>query len=172
MGRTIEQRLKITNTNIQSWQQVGFSAGAVERESALAERQMILERLLSALSLFFPALALALAGIGLYGVMNYSVTQQRKEIGIRMALGARSAQIVRRIALGMLGVVSFGALVGLTGGLVAGRFVQTLLFDVKATDVEMVVAPLLLLLSAGVLAALPSAIRATRIDPSETPRCE
>jgi putative ABC transport system permease protein len=150
----------------------GLSAGTVERQSAMAERQMIRERLLSALSLFFAALALALAGIGLYGVMNYSVTQQRKEIGIRMALGARSAQIVRRIALGMLGVVSFGALVGLIGGLVAGRFVQTLLFDVKATDVEMVAAPLLLLLGAGVLATLPSAIRATRIDPSETLRGE
>jgi hypothetical protein len=150
----------------------GLSAGAVERQSAMAERQMIRERLLSALSLFFAALALALAGIGLYGVMNYSVTQQRKEIGIRMALGARSAQIVRRIALGMVGVVSFGAIVGLMGGLVAGRFVQTLLFEVKATDGEMVVAPLLLLLSAGILAVVPSAIRATRIDPAETLRGE
>ena len=60
----------------------------------------------------------------------------------------------------------------LVGGLVAARFVQTLLFEVKATDGEMVVAPLLLLLSAGVLAVLPSAIRATRIDPAETLRGE
>jgi ABC-type antimicrobial peptide transport system permease subunit len=150
----------------------GFSAGALDRQSALVERQMIRERLLSALSLFFAALALALSGIGLYGVMNYSVTQQRKEIGIRMALGARSAQIVRRIALGMLGVVAVGALAGLIGGLAAGRFVQTLLFEVKATDAGMVAAPLLLLLSAGVLAALPPSIRATRIDPSKTLRGE
>lgn len=150
----------------------GFSAGAVDRQSALAERQMIRERMLSALSLFFATLALVLAGIGLYGVLNYSVTQQRKEIGIRMALGARPVQIVRRIAMGMLGVVSLGAIVGLIGGLAAGRFVQALLFEVRSTDVEMVAAPLLLLLSAGALAALPSAIRATRIDPSETLRGE
>jgi ABC-type antimicrobial peptide transport system permease subunit len=149
----------------------GLSAGTVERESALAERHMIRERLLSALSLFFATLAPVLAGIGLYRV-NFSVTQQRKEIGIRMALGAGSVQIVRRIAVGTLGVVSLGAIVGLIGGLAAGRFVQTLLFEVKATDVEMVAAPLLHLLGAGVLAALPSAIRATRIDPSETLRGE
>jgi hypothetical protein len=150
----------------------GFTAGAIERQSALAERQMIRERLLSALSMFFAALALVLAGIGLYGVLNYSVTQQRKEIGIRMALGARPVQIVRRIAAGMLGVVSLGGGVGLIGGLATGRLVQTLLFEVKATDVEMLVAPILLLLSAGGEAALPSAVRATRIDPSETLRGE
>jgi putative ABC transport system permease protein len=63
---------------------------------------MIRERLLSGLSLFFTTLALLLAGIGLYGVLNYSVTQQRKEIGIRIAQGARSVQIVQRIALGPL----------------------------------------------------------------------
>jgi putative ABC transport system permease protein len=150
----------------------GLTAGAVDTQTAKAERQMIRERLLSVLSLFFAALALALAGIGLYGVMNYSVTQLRKEIGIRMALGARSAQIVRRIALGMLGVVPFGAVAGLIGGLGAARFVQTLLFEVRATDVKTVTAPLVLLLFVGVLAALPSAIRATRIDPSETLRGE
>ena len=150
----------------------GLGVTAVERQSALAERQMIRERLLSGLSLFFAALALVLAGIGLYGVLNYSVTQQRKEIGIRMALGARSAQIVRRIATGILGAVSLGAVAGLLAGLAAGRFVQALLFEVKATDAEMVAMPLLLLLSTGVLAALPPAIRATRIDPAETLRGE
>jgi ABC-type antimicrobial peptide transport system permease subunit len=74
--------------------------------------------------------------------------------------------------MGMLGVVSLGAVVGLIGGVAAGRFVQTLLFEVRTKDVEMVAAPVLLLLSVGVLAALPSAIRATRIDPSEILRGE
>jgi predicted permease len=150
----------------------GLKVISIEPQSALAERQVIRERLLSSLSMFFAALALLLAGIGLYGVLNYSVTQQRKNIGIRMALGARSVQIVRGIALGMLGVVSLGAVVGLIGGLAIERFVQTLLFEVKATDVDMLAAPLLLLLSVAVFAALPSAIRATRIDPSETLRGE
>ena len=133
---------------------------------------MIRERLLSTLSLFFATLALLLAAIGLYGVLNYSVTQQRKEIGIRMALGAQSILIVQTVTMNLLGVVVLGVAVGLIAGLGAGRFVQTLLFDVKATDAAMVAAPIFLLLGAGVLAALPPAIRATRIDPAETLRGE
>ena len=131
----------------------GFRVNNIEPQTALVERQMIRERLLSTLSLFFATLALLLAAIGLYGVLNYSVTQQRKEIGIRMALGARSVLIVQRIAMSMLGVVVLGAAIGLIAGLGAGRFVQTLLFDVKATDAAMVATPIFLLLGAGVLAA-------------------
>jgi putative ABC transport system permease protein len=72
----------------------------------------------------------------------------------------------------MFGVVSLGAAVGLMAGLAAGRFVETLLFDVKATDADMIAAPLLLLLGIGILATLAPAIRATRIDPAETLRSE
>ncbi len=112
----------------------GFRVNSIETQSALVERQMIRERLLATLSLFFAILALMLAGIGLCGVLNYSVTQQRREIGIRMALGARAAQIVWRVTAGILGVVLLGSAVGLVGGLVIGRFVETFLFEVKATD--------------------------------------
>jgi len=150
----------------------GFSVRNVESQMALVRRQMVRERLLSTLSLFFATLALLLSGVGFYGVLNYSVTQRRKEIGIRMALGAQSIQIVQKITMSMLGVVLLGALVGLIAGLATGRFVQTLLFEVKATDTGMVAMPLFLLLSAGVLAALPPAIRAARIDPAETLRSE
>lgn len=150
----------------------GLRVSGVESQSVLAERQMIRERLLSALSLFFATLALVLAGIGLFGVLNYSVTQQRKAIGIRMALGARSLQIVREVTVGVLGVVLLGAAAGLFAGLAAGRFVEALLFEVKATDADMVAAPLLLLLGTGVVAALAPAIRATRIDPAATLRGE
>jgi ABC-type antimicrobial peptide transport system permease subunit len=150
----------------------GFSVRNVEPQMALVGRQMIRERLLSTLSLFFAALALLLSGVGLYGVLNYSVARQRKEIGIRMALGAGSIQIVQRISMSMLVVVVSGAAAGLVAAEFAARFVQTLLFEVKATDSGMLAIPLFLLLSTGVLAALPPAIRAARIYPAETLRSE
>jgi len=150
----------------------GYSVRNVEPQMALVRRQMVRERLLATLSMFFAIVALLLSAVGLYGVLNYSVTRQRKEIGIRMALGARPTQIVRRITISMLAVVLLGAAAGLMAGFFAGRFTETLLFEVKVTDAGMLATPVLLLLSAGLLAALPPAIRATRIDPAETLRGE
>jgi ABC-type antimicrobial peptide transport system permease subunit len=134
--------------------------------------QMLRERLLGTLSLFFAIVALMLAAIGLYGVLNYAVTWQRREIGIRMALGARPVQVVRRIAAGLLGTVSLGLLLGLAGGVACGRFVENLLFEVKTADPGRLTAPLLTLLGAALLAALPPAIRAAKIDPAQTLRSE
>jgi len=108
----------------------------------------------------------------LYGVLNYSVTQRRREIGIRMALGAGSAQVVRGVTAGLIGVVSLGLLIGLAGGVACGRFVESLLFEVKSADPGAVVTPLLTLVGAGLLAALAPAIRAVQIDPAQTLRSE
>jgi ABC-type antimicrobial peptide transport system permease subunit len=122
--------------------------------------------------MFFAIVALVLAAIGLYGVLNYSVVQQRREIGIRLALGARSAHVVRRVTAGIFGMVFLGLAIGLAGGLASGRFLEALLYGVKTTDVSVVAVPLLTLLGAVVLAALPPAIRAVRIDPAQTLRSE
>jgi predicted permease len=149
-----------------------FRVGHIEFQSALVRKQMIRERLLATLSFFFGIVALVLAVIGLYGVLNYSVIQQRREIGIRMALGARSAHVVRRVTTGMLAMVCLGSVMGLAGGLASARFVEALLFEVKATDSGIVVAPLLTLLVAAVMAAVPPAVRAVRIDPAQTLRSE
>jgi putative ABC transport system permease protein len=105
-------------------------------------------------------------------VLNYSVTQRRRDIGIRMALGARSAHVVRLVTSEMIGMVVLGSGIGLAGGLVGGRFVESLLFEVKATDLEIVAAPVLMLLGAALVAALPPAIRAVRVDPATTLRSE
>ncbi|HEV3199378.1 MAG TPA: ABC transporter permease [Bryobacteraceae bacterium] len=149
-----------------------FRVRNIDFQSALVRRQMIRERLLATLSFFFGVVALVLAVIGLYGVLNYSVIQQRREIGIRMALGARSGHVVGRVTTGMLAMVSLGSAIGLAGGLASGRFVEALLFEVKATDLGIVVVPLLTLLGAAVLAAVPPVIRAVRIDPAQTLRSE
>jgi predicted permease len=150
----------------------GFRVRNIEYQSALVRRQMVRERLLATLSFFFAIVALVLAAIGLYGVLNYSVIQQRREIGIRMAMGARSGHVVRRVTTGMLAMVCLGAAIGIAGGVASARVVETLLYDVKATALGIVAVPLLTLLSAAVLAALPPAIRAVRIDPAQTLRSE
>ncbi len=144
----------------------------VETQSALVQRHMIRERLLATLSLFFAIVALVLAGIGMYGVLNYSVIQQRREIGIRMALGARSAHVVRRVTTDLAGAVCLGAAIGLAGGLASGRFIETLLFEVKPVSLESALPPILALLAAALLAVLHPAIRAVEIDPAQTLRSE
>jgi ABC-type antimicrobial peptide transport system permease subunit len=141
-------------------------------QSTLIRRQVVRERLLATLSLFFAVLALLLAGIGLYGVLNYAVIQQRREIGVRMALGARATHLVRRVATEMLRPVGIGTLIGLAAGLGFGRLVESILFGVKATEAAPIATALLTLAVAAVLAALPPAIRAVRIDPAQTLRSE
>jgi len=116
--------------------------------------------------------ALLLAGIGLYGVLDYSVVERRREIGIRMAIGAQAGDIARRIAFEAFAMVAVGALAGLAVGMASVRYVQTLLYQVNPTDPGMLVWPWLTILAATVLAALPAIFRAVRIDPAAMLRAE
>jgi len=144
----------------------------IQPETNFLHGQMLRERLLATLSFFFAMVALVLAAVGLYGVLNYSVTWQRREIGIRIALGARPVDVIRRTTSGLLTMVAMGLLAGLAGGIACGRLTESLLFEIKATDPGTVAAPLLTLLGAALAAILPPAIRATRIDPAQTLRSE
>jgi predicted permease len=149
-----------------------FRALQVSPYSTMVKRQMVLERLLAILSFFFATVALLLAGIGLYGVLNYAVIQRRHEIGVRMALGARAADVVRQVVTEILGPVGVGSIVGLAGGLAFGGVIDRILFEVKASDATSIATPLLALAVAAALAALPPAVRAVRIDPAQTLRSE
>jgi len=147
-----------------------FKVHTVQSQSAFLRWQMLRERLLAALSFFFAVIALALAAIGLFGLLNYSVTRQRREIGICVALGARPSHVVHRVTSGLLSMVSLGLFVGLVIGVVCGRVVQSLLFEVRITDPGTMVGPLTILLGVALLAALPATFRAIRIDPAQTLR--
>ena len=150
--------------------------GLVVRDVApfavLVTQQMLRERLLAALSAFFAVLALLVAAIGMYGVLNYAVTRERREIGLRMALGARPAHVVGLITTRWLAVVFAGTAVGLAAGLAFGRTVRTLLFGIEPTDPLTLMAPIMALTAAAALASLPPSIRAVRIDPAESIRSE
>ena len=145
------------------------SLGALD---ALVRRQMIRERLLAILSVFFAGVAVLLAGVGLYGVLNYVVMQQRREIGIRVALGARAAHVIRRITARMLGSIGAGTAIGLTAGIAVERLVESLLFEVRSTDPSSWSLPILTMAATATLAALPPVARAIRIDPAQTLRSE
>jgi len=138
----------------------------------LVRAQMLRERLLASLSLFFAVVALALAAVGLYGLLNYSVTWRRREIGIRIALGAGPEQVARRVITGVVGMVAVGLIAGMAGGIASGRFVASLLFEVKPSDPQAVAVPVLALIGAAFIAAGHPLLRAIRIDPAETLRSE
>jgi ABC-type antimicrobial peptide transport system permease subunit len=116
--------------------------------------------------------ALLLAGVGLYSVLDYSVLGQRHEIGIRLALGAQSSAIVKLVAVPVFSNVFAGALAGLGLGFVTSRFIESLLYQVKPSDPAMLALPSLTILAAVLLAALPPLVRAVRIDPAMTLREE
>jgi predicted permease len=145
-----------------------FEVRDVAPFQAFVTQQLIRERLLAALSAFLAMLALLLAVVGMYGVLNYAVTRERREIGLRMALGARPAHVLRLITTRLFVVVGLGACVGVVGGLVFGRAVRGLLFQMDPTDPSALLVPVLALAVAAAAAALPPALRAVRIDPSQT----
>ena len=130
------------------------------------------ERLVAALSATFGLLATVLAALGLYGVMAYAVSLRTREIGIRMALGARRTTVLAMVLGDVAVLVGIGVLLGLPGGYGLGRIVQSQLFGLKALDLTtFAVATATLLLTAFVAGYLP-ARRATRVDPMVALRYE
>jgi predicted permease len=149
-----------------------FRVSNIRTQKELVQQHTVRERLLAMLSLFFAVVALVLAAVGLYGVLNYSVVQRQREIGIRMALGAKTSDVALRVTSQVFGMLALGALLGLIAGIGSERYIQTLLYGVKATDLTMLVLPALTIFSAALLAALPPVIHAVRIDPAVTLRAE
>jgi predicted permease len=123
------------------------------------------ERLISALSSFFGLLSLLLAGIGLYGILAYAVSQRTREIGIRIALGARPGAVLRMVLRQGLILTLLGVGFGLAASLGATRLLASQLFDVTPTDPVTFVAAPILLLTVALLASFVPARRATNVDP-------
>lgn len=115
----------------------------------------------------FGTLALILSVVGLYGLITYSVARQRREIGVRIALGAHAQDVVGDVLKHTLGLTAIGAAVGVAGALVAGRFIQGLLFGVSPVDATTYLLTLGLVLVVAFLTALIPATRAARTDPVE-----
>lgn len=149
-----------------------FRVSNIRTQSELVLQHTLRERLLAMLALFFAGVALLLAGVGLYGILDYSAIQRRREIGIRMALGAQPANIAQRVTVEVFSMVLIGAVLGVVLGLGSQRYLESLLYQVKATDLAMLALPALTILGVAILAALSPVIRAIRIDPVAMLRTE
>ncbi len=149
-----------------------FYVSNIRTQRELIRMHTVRERLLAMLALFFAAVALLLAGVGMYGVLDYSVFERRREIGIRMALGAQPAGIARRVAVDVLAMVAAGAVAGLALGMASVRYIESILYQVKATDSNVLALPSLAILGAALLAAVPALIHAVRVDPAAVLRAE
>jgi putative ABC transport system permease protein len=149
-----------------------FWVSSVSLQSSLVDNALLRERLLAVLSAFFGGIGLLLAAVGLYGVLSYAVVQRTREIGIRLALGAPRAAVVRAMLARVGAMTAIGIVVGIGGGLFLARFVRAWLFEVQPLDVWSVMLPIVALLTAGLVAALRPARRASRVDPVIALRAE
>jgi putative ABC transport system permease protein len=138
--------------NIQSMEHIVADAVARQRFSML-------------LLAVFAGLALVLAAVGIYGVMSYSVAQQTREIGIRIALGAKRSDVLIMTVKNALKLVGAGLICGLAIAFVLTRVMASLLFGISATDPLTFLSIAVVLLGVALLASYVPALRATRIDP-------
>lgn len=149
-----------------------FRVSNIRTQQELIDQHTVRERLLALLGAFFSIVALVLAAVGLYGVLDYSVLQRRREIGIRMALGAQPFNLAWRVSAGIFGMLILGSAIGLTLGLFSERYLESLLFGVHASDWRILATPAAAVFSAAMLAAALPIVRAIRIDPAKMLRAE
>jgi macrolide transport system ATP-binding/permease protein len=138
----------------------------------LVAGQMLHEHLITRLAELFGALALLLAGVGLYGSTAYSVARRTSEIGVRAALGATRPRIVRLILTGALSQVAIGLALGIPGALGAGRILADQLYFVRTFDPVILTIAIVLLASCATAAGLIPALRAASIDPVKALRVD
>jgi ABC-type antimicrobial peptide transport system permease subunit len=130
------------------------------------------ERLLAVLAIIFGGIAALLASIGLYGALDYAVKSRTREIGVRMALGAQPARIVRLLSREVLLLVACGIALGLGSYAAAALWIRRVLYDVHPWEPIAVVSALVLIGLVAAIAALPATYRAVRIDPASALRLE
>ena len=169
-----------TSSPLQMAKSMTAAIGPVDPDAALTflplteqvSASVAQERILALMSGFFGGFAVLLAGLGLFGVTSYSVSRRRREIGIRMALGAAPAGVVRLVLGRVCLMIAAGVAIGTAASLWTTQFTASLLFGLEPGDPATFAVAVVVLVAAGLLAALPPAWRASRVDPSVALRSE
>ncbi|MBZ5557259.1 MAG: ABC transporter permease [Acidobacteriia bacterium] len=136
----------------------------------ITDRVLLQERIVAMLAAFFGALALLLAAVGLYGLMSYAVAQRRRDIGIRIALGADRGRIIRAVVGDGLAVTMAGVTCGFAAAFGTVRLVKSLLFGVTTSDPVTLAGAPATLVAVALIACLLPAVRASHVDPITTLR--
>jgi predicted lysophospholipase L1 biosynthesis ABC-type transport system permease subunit len=140
---------------------------AIRTLGEIANLNMARQRVLALLATLFAALGVALAMIGVYGVVSYSVSRRRAELGIRMTLGAESRDLLKMVLRQSAGVAAAGLAVGIPASLALSRYMRTLLFGLEPTDASTHVLAAVVLSAVAIIAALGPARRAAATNPIE-----
>jgi putative ABC transport system permease protein len=145
---------------------------SVRTMSEIVENSIAQQRFYMLLLGLFAVMALVLAAVGIFGVMSYSVTERTREIGIRMALGAQTRDVLRHVVGQGMKLTLLGVVIGLAGAVALTRFMQSLLYEVQSFDPVTFAAISLLLACVALLACYIPARRATKVDPMNALRYE
>jgi ABC-type antimicrobial peptide transport system permease subunit len=145
---------------------------SLKTEAEQIERSLFQERLIARLSSFFGGLSLLLACIGLYGLLSYEVARRTREIGVRMALGARPSDVLRFIVGQGIALSAAGAVLGILGALAVTHYLASLLYGVRPFDPLTFLSVALLLGFVALAACYIPARRASRVDPMVALRYE
>jgi hypothetical protein len=164
MGSTLRRAVGQPNREIR--------VSDVRTQAAINRLGTVRERLLATLSACFAAVALLLAGVGLFGVLHYTVLQRRREIAIRAALGAPARGIVWRVVSGLSLTTAVGALAGLVVGVLMLTQADALVFQAGPTELLLLALPAAAIGGVAFLASLVPVITALRIDPYRTMRAD
>jgi putative ABC transport system permease protein len=154
----------VVRKEIHSWNRNLVITKLAPAEDLLAE-SVAVPRFYMLLVLSFAALAIALAAVGVYGLLNYSVAQRTHEIGVRMALGAERGDVLEMILRQGLTLILTGLAIGLAGAWASTRALESMLFQVHARDAATFGGACFVLIAVGLLACYLPARRATKVDP-------
>jgi putative ABC transport system permease protein len=164
MADVVRKEIRSWNKNLAIWRLAPI-------EDLLSE-SVTVPRFYMSLVLAFAALALTLAAVGVYGLLNYSVGSRTHEIGVRMALGAERGDVLEMVLRQGLGLIMSGVALGLAGAWASTRALESMLFQVHARDAATFVGACLVLIVVGLVACYLPARRATKVDPMVALRYE
>ncbi|HTF37984.1 MAG TPA: ABC transporter permease, partial [Blastocatellia bacterium] len=157
LGATIQRTLRELSPALHV---VGF-----QTMNDLVDESLTQERFIAQIAGFFSLFALLLASVGLYGIMSHNVTRRTNEIGIRMALGALRTDVIWMVMRETMMMVAIGVVIGLGAALATTRFVESMLFGLRATDPVTIALAILVMLGVAAAAGYLPARRASSVDP-------